>query len=913
MPDRPARGEGPRPGRAERVLARLLLRLLPGRIGQDVFEPAWHDLQMGRLLEQQKASAKERQARAPRGPRSSWFLLRLILLYLDCWRVALAGLPHTLRRRRSAKTTKPGEPAAMFLYYLRHAFLRLRREPAFTVAAVLTLALGVGANVAVFAVVEAVLLRPLPYENAEGLVIVNHRDLRTGVTKEFIAIGDHIDIAQRQQVFEQFLAYGNFQTTIFGEGEPYQVDGLQAEPGLFELMRLRPAAGRAFEDNDGKQGAAPVMMLGYELWQSRFGGDPNVVGRSLRVGQLQRTIVGVAPRNFRFPPNSGSDVILPMALPQEAPASRKAGWTFGLARLKPGQTPETATANLTEIARQLEQEYPRYNEASTYYALSLRDALVGNTKPALVLLLAAVAVVLLIACANVANLQLARSLGRRREIAVRLALGAGRGRLATMLLTESLALALLASLVGVLFALWGVRALVALVPDSVDVPGLANVHMNGAVLAFALGITGAAALLFGLLAAMTVRLEHAADVLVSAGRATMGRLARRATSGLVIGEVALAIVLLIGAGLILRSFSGLLAVDPGFRYDQVMTLTTQIPADRYTDANARSAFYARAFEALRARPEVREVGAGVVVPLTGNNWTVPFERAEYPVPAGERPPDVGWQSASGGFFETLQIPLVAGRLFDERDRPQGKPVVIISEAIQRTYFGNESAVGREVKLGEQRAEIVGVVGNIRRAGLRDDPRADMYFPFELNPGNQITLFVRTNGDPARALNVLQSTLRGIEPDIAFLETQSLSAIASESVRVTELVLWLLGVFAASALVLAAVGIYGVMSYVVRQRTREIGTRMAVGATRGAILWLVLRQGAVVAVTGIALGLAIGLAAARSLSSILFGVSATDPLTLALATTLLAATTMIACYLPARRASSVDPARTLAQQ
>jgi putative ABC transport system permease protein len=414
------------------------------------------------------------------------------------------------------------------------------------------------------------------------------------------------------------------------------------------------------------------------------------------------------------------------------------------------------------------------------------------------------------------------------------------------------------------------------------------------------------------MASITVRLEHAADVLVAAGRASMSRMARRATSGLVVVEVALAIVLLIGAGLILRSFASLLAVDPGFRTERVLTMAVQIPTDSYGDATARSAFWVRAFEAMRGLPGVEQAGAGAVVPLTGNNWTVPFERAEHPVPPGERPPDVGWQAASGGFFSALQIPLLDGRLFDERDRPGGPPVVIISESIREQYFPGESAVGRQVRLGTETAEIVGVVGDIRRAGLRDDPRADMYFPFELNPGTQITLFVRTASDPSSALPALQSALRTIEPGTVFLETRTMSDVAAESVRVTELVLWLLGVFAASALVLAAVGIYGVMSYLVRQRTREIGTRMAVGATRRDILVLVMRHSAAVTLAGMGAGLLIGLIAARSLRSILFGVSETDPVTLAIATAVLGVTTLVACWLPARRASTVDPARTLAQ-
>jgi putative ABC transport system permease protein len=392
----------------------------------------------------------------------------------------------------------------------------------------------------------------------------------------------------------------------------------------------------------------------------------------------------------------------------------------------------------------------------------------------------------------------------------------------------------------------------------------------------------------------------------------MSTVARRATSGLVVVEVALAIVLLIGAGLILRSFAGLLAVDPGFRSDHVMTMGIAIPADRYRDVAAREAFYRRTFDELRSLPGVEAVGAAVVIPLTGNNWTVPFERPEQPVPAGERPPEVGWQVASGGYFTTLRIPLIAGRLFDERDRPNGKSVVIVSEAVQKRFFPNESAVGHLIKGGDGQMEIVGVVGDIRRAGLRDEPRADMYFPQESSPGTAITLFVRTASDPARSLASLQRAVRTIEPNTVFVDPQTLADVASESMRVTKLVLWLLGIFAATALVLAAIGIYGVMSYVVRQRTHEIGTRIALGATRHNILWLVMREGVGIAAMGTIAGLLIGLAAARSLGSILYGISASDPVTLGFAAVVLFATTMAACYLPARRAASVDPARTLAE-
>ena len=796
----------------------------------------------------------------------------------------------------------------MFLYELRHALRRLVREPGFTLAAVLTLALGVGANVTVFAVVEAVLLRPLPYADADRLVTLNHRDDRTGITKPYNALGDYLDFAENQRSFDAFGAYGVGEATIFGHGDPFRVSALVASAGAFTALGVRPALGRGILPEDTRPGAGQVMLLGYDLWKGKFGGDSAVVGRSMKIDDEERLVVGVAPQGFRFPPNTRTDVIAAMTLPVDPPPQRRAGWLLAVGRLASGRTFQEAATEVETVSRQYEREYPESNQASSYFLMPLRDALVGDTKQALVLLLAAVAAVLLIACVNVANLLLARSLSRRREMAVRMALGAGRGRLTAQLLTESLVLALVAGALGVALTYWGARGLVALVPASMELP--AEVRLNGLVLAFTLILSVATALGFGAVAGLTLRLEHALNTLVVAGRATVGAGARRAMAGLVIAEIAFAVVLLIGAGLILRTFAGLLAVDPGFSYDRVMTMDLAVPADRYSAVEARAGFYDRAFAALRALPDVREVGAGVVMPLTGNNWTVPLERTDQPVPPGERPPDVGWQLASAGFFRALEIPLVDGRLFDRRDTPTSPPVAIVSESVQRRYFGGAGAVGKTLKLGEQTLEIVGVVGDIRRAGFDDDLRADMYFPFEQALNGQITLFIRTGGDPAATLGAIQSAIRGIEPNAALAETRTLAEVASESVRITKLVLWLLATFAITALALAAVGIYGVMSYVVRQRTREIGTRIALGAMPGDIIMLVMRQGAIIAGMGTAAGLLIGLVAARSLRSILFGVSSADPLILAGAAVTLVATALVSCWLPARRAVTVDPARTL---
>ncbi len=392
--------------------------------------------------------------------------------------------------------------------------------------------------------------------------------------------------------------------------------------------------------------------------------------------------------------------------------------------------------------------------------------------------------------------------------------------------------------------------------------------------------------------------------------ASSGRAPRRLTSALVVAEVALAVVLLIGAGLIVRTFAGLLAVDPGFQAEGVLTMNLAVLEPRYKDVNARERFYDRVFGSIRQIRGVEDVGSAVVVPLTGNNWTVPFERADQPIAAGERPPEVGWQVASGSYFTSLRIPLLAGRLFDRRDGPASAPVVIVSDAIQQRYFPEGSAVGRHIKLGESTMEIVGVVGNIRRAALSDEPRADMYFPFERSFAGSIALFVRTSGNAANIARDVQASIRSIEPASVIAEVRTLADIASESVQVTRLALWLLGLFATVALALSAIGIYGVMSYVVRQRTRELGTRVALGATRGRILWLVMREGAAIATAGTALGLVAGLAAARSLGAILYGVSPSDPATVAAAAFILLSTALVACYVPARQAAAVDPARTL---
>jgi putative ABC transport system permease protein len=796
----------------------------------------------------------------------------------------------------------------MWTHDVRHAVRLFRREPAFAAAAVLTLTLGIGANTALFALVEAVLLRPLPFEQADRLVVLRHRDVRSGLTKPDIAIGDFVDLRARQRSFEALTGFSGFQSTFFGEGEPLRVEGAVATPDVLRALRLQPARGRLLQEGDAREGAAPVALVSYEFWRTQLGSDPQALTRSIRLGTTDRMVVGVLPPGFRFPAMPKTDVIVTQALPAAPPAQRRAGWIYAIGRLRPGETLARAEAELAAISRQLELEFPDQNRGSRYEALALRDALLGNTRRPLLLMLAAVGFVLLIACANVGNLLLARALGRQQELALRLALGASRRRLVVQVLTEGLALALAGGLAGVAVAWRAAPVLAAFVPNASSVPGLEQVDINAGVLLFAFAAAVASALMFSAIACVSLsRADNGS--LAGERRGTMTPAARMAASGLVAAEIALAVVLVVGAGLTLRSFANLLAVDPGFTPTGVLTVQFVLPAGRYDQDEARRLFYTRAFAEIDALPGVETVGAAMVTPLTGNNWTVPLQRVEHPIRAGERPPEVGWQLASEGYFRALRIPLRAGRLFDARDAT-GAPVVIISEAVAARFFAGEEPVGRRLSLGDMEAEIVGVVGNIRRASLTDDPRADLYFPFERVMSPSTTLFIRASGDPIAALPAVRAAVRRLEPHAVLYETRTLSHIAEESAAVTRLATRLLGGFAVIALLLAAIGVYGVMSYRVRRRTRELGTRLALGASPRDITRLVLLQAAAIAAVGLAVGTAAALAFARTLSSLLFGVAPWDPATLATAVALLAAATLAASYLPARRAGRVDPVSVL---
>ena len=874
---------------------RGLGRFLPRAAERELFHPSLEDLHADGL----------------RGIR---YHLAVIALWLDCWRV-WATNSHRFDTERSLSKRRisfPRNVPDMLFQDFRRALRLFRLEPGFSAAAVITLALGIGANTALFAVVEAVLLRPLPVADPDGLVILKHRALATGISKEFIAMGDLLDFRERVRTLEQVAVYGGFQGTLFGDEEPIRVEGLSASPEALAALRLQPAMGRLLEAADTRPKAQPVVMIGHELWQSHFGSDPNILSRSIQLGAARRLVVGVTPPGFHFPPGATTQVIVPMGLPATPPPQRQNGWIPAMGRLRPGQTIESANVEFAALASEFEQRYPEQNRGTQYYVEPLRDALVGDTKRPLLLLLGAVGFVLLIACVNVGNLLLARSLARRQEMAVRTALGAAWTRLASQVLVEGLVLALAGGLVGVVLAWQLAPALAAMVPETARVPGLREVGLNIPVVVFSVVASIAAALLFGAIACVSLASHEQRSALAVARGTSMSGGARRAASALVVAEIALAGILLIGAGLTLRSFANLIAVDPGFRTSHVLTVQVSLPTARYPTPQARADLYSRAFAALAALPEIEHAGVAAVTPLTGNNWTIPFERIDQPSPAGVRPPDVGWQASTGGYFQALEIPLREGRLFDDRDGAAAVPTVIVSESIARDYFPNESPIGHRLRGGNGELEIVGVVGDIRRAALTDRPRQDMYLAFARFADSSSTLFVSTTGDPLLVFPAVRTALRALEPNIMVFRPRSMEEVASASTAITRLAMRLLAGFAAVALTLAAVGIYAVMAYSVRRRTRELGTRVALGASRGDIVRLVMREGGVITIAGVMVGLTAGLLAARSLSAVLFGVPPSDPWSIAAAAVILGLTAMAACYVPARRASRVDPAKTLVE-
>lgn len=814
--------------------------------------------------------------------------------------------------RHPAPIDRPGADRGRFLWLgdlgrdARLALRSLGRSPAFSTVAVLCLALGIGANAALFSVLNAVLLRPLPFPEPDRLVQIFEKMGEKG--QGSVSVPNFRDWQEQSTGFEQLAAYQAGSLNLQGSDEPERILAVSATPNLFSLLQARPLLGRAFAAATDVPGRDQVAVIGEDLWRTRFGADPSLVGRVVRLDGRPHTVIGIMPRAFDFPPGGNATDIWVLLHPGEDMInSRGTHFLAVVGRLKDGVSLEQATAQLVAVAARLEKEYPNEQTGRSVLVQPLRDSLVGKVRPALLILFGAVALVLLIACANMANLLLARAAVRRREVAVRLALGATRARLVRQFLVESLVLALAGAALGLLLARWSLAALSPLAASAL--PIFREFPLDGRVFTFLLGIALFSGLAFGIVPALQASRGDVRESLTEGGGKTTGsRRQQLFRSTLVVFEIAVSLVLLVGAGLLLRGFLVLSGTPPGLVPDHVLTAHIPVPEAQLEGSTER--VFRPLLQEVRNIPGVRSAAVVSMLPIQ-NAWT----NGDFWIDGRPEPPPGQWpmaelRMASPGFFQTLGIPLLRGRDFAEREGEKGADVVIVNDTLARRHFPGEEAVGRRLSFSGKLFTIVGVVGDVRQAGLDLDPLAEIYFPYALPDfvglfGDPV-LVLRTAVPPGSVTEEVRAAVRRVDPALPLYEVLTMDEVISESLAGRRLNLWLLGLFAGMALVLAATGLYGVISYLVAQRTREIGVRMALGAQTWDVIGLVMRQAAGLTGTGIAVGLAGALAFTSLLESLLYGVSTRDPLTYAALAALLALVALLATWLPAWRASRVDP-------
>jgi putative ABC transport system permease protein len=790
---------------------------------------------------------------------------------------------------------------------LRFGFRMLRKSPVFTTVAVIALALGIGANTAIFSVVNAVLLSPLPFGNPDRLVMIWENDTQEGNPRNQVAPANYIDFRERNRTFEQlaFLTQ-TAGVNLTGGDQPERIESSAVSANFFSLLKVQPVLGPGFRPEDEKPDAEPVVVLSYGLWQRRFGGDTNIIGKTLTIEGQSASVVGVAPRGFQFPEKA--EMWGPMPLAGEDAKVRARHSLLVIGRLKPDATLAEAKADLSTIASQLATEYPETNTGRGATLLTIKDQLVGDVQPALIILLGAVGFVLLIACANVANLSLARGAARQKELAVRLTLGATRGRLVRQLLTESVLLSLMGGVLGLLLAVWGIDFLLALGPTKV--PRIEGVRLNWMVLGFTMSLSVLTGIIFGLVPALQASKPDLNESLKETERGASGGVGRvRARGLLVISEVALALVLLIGAGLLIKSFVRLQRVELGFNPENVLTMQLSLPFANYKEPNQVTAFYTQLTERVRHLPGVQAVGIVSRLPLAGDRSTSSLAIEGRPVETGKSP-EAHFRIITPDYFRAMGMVLRDGREFTADDRADAPPVVIINETVARTFWPGEQALGKRVKLGPNPnspwVTVVGVVNDARNFGLDAEAKSEVYVSYLQNPPNRVRLVVRTGPDPTSVLAAIKREIQMMDKDLPVAQVRTMEQLLGEAVAQRRLNMVLLAVFSSVALLLAAVGLYGVMAYSVTQRTHEIGVRMALGAQSADVMRLIVGQGMVLTLIGVGTGIVGAFLLTRVMSGLLYGVSATDPVIFGSIALLLTAVAFLACYLPARRASKVDP-------
>jgi putative ABC transport system permease protein len=802
---------------------------------------------------------------------------------------------------------------------VRYGCRVLRRSPGFTIIAVLALALGIGATSVIFSVIDAVILKPLPYRDPQRLVQLWMRFTGIGIPNDqnWVSAPEFMDLQQNHS-FEQLAAIDDASVNVSIGGLPERIPAAVVSPSFFPLLGVQAQVGRVFLPEEGRLGRQRVVLLSDGLWRRRFGADPAVLGRSLVMNEQSYRIVGVLPRGFHF--SQDAEMWTPLAFTANdlSPDNRGSHGLRVIARIKPGLSLEQARADMAVVSQRIIDQNPKYPYKFYHFGVivvPLLEQQIGDIKLALWIMMGAVALVLLIACGNVANLLLARASGRQREMAVRQALGVGRWRLTRQLLTESLLLALAGGAAGWLLAYGALRVLVAAAAASF--PRVAGTHMDLRVLIFTVLVSLATGILFGL--APAFHSAGASPAALKEGRRASGG-THRIRGALVVAELALSLVLLAGSGLLIRSFLRLQEVDAGFRTEGVLTMRISLPESNYPKPEQTRAFYHELLDGVRRLPGVDAAGAVTGLPLDETGWSGTATIDTQAVPAKETSPEVDQRPVTPGYFQAMGIALVRGRYFDARDNESGAPVAIVDETLARTYWPHQEAIGQRLKTGDRDSKspwrtVIGVVRHVRYRTLEAPSRVEFYWPYDQTPFalDSMSLAIHTAADPRLLAAAVQKQVQALDPDQPVYHIRTLHELMADSLARRRLSMLMLAIFAGVALLLAAVGIYGVMSYAVTQRARELGIRMALGARGTNILWLVLGESLWLTALGVGIGLAASLWLTRLLSTLLFNVTATDPLTYLLVALFLAAIAQLASFLPAWRATTLDPVAALRQE